>query len=54
MAMNDPRELFIHERLGERDCVGLLDENLEQEAALQLVESIGERMAKDAKQMAHA
>jgi ferritin-like metal-binding protein YciE len=41
--------------LGERECVGLLDENLKQEkAALQLVESIGKRMAKDAKQMAHA
>ena len=41
--------------LGERECVSLLDENLKQEkAALQLVESIGKRMAKDAKEMAHA
>jgi ferritin-like metal-binding protein YciE len=41
--------------LGERECVSLLDQNLKQEkAALQLVESIGKRMAKDAKEMAHA
>ena len=40
--------------LGERECVGLLDQNLKQEkAALQLVESIGKRMAKDAREMAH-
>ena len=41
--------------LGERECVTLLDENLKQEkAALQLVESIGKRMAKDAKELARA
>jgi len=41
--------------LGEADCATLLDENLKQEkAALQLVESIGKRMAKSAKEMAHA
>lgn len=41
--------------LGERECVSLLDENLKQEkAALQLVESIGKRMAKDARELAHA
>jgi ferritin-like metal-binding protein YciE len=41
--------------LGETDCAVLLDQNLKQEkAALQLVESIGKRMAKSAKEMAHA
>jgi ferritin-like metal-binding protein YciE len=39
--------------LGERECVGLLDENLKQEKeALKLVEAIGKRMAKGAKEMA--
>jgi ferritin-like metal-binding protein YciE len=41
--------------LGERECVPLLDENLKQEKeALKLVESIGKRMAKDAREMATA
>lgn len=35
--------------LGERECAGLLDENLRQEKeALKLVESIGKRMARNA------
>ena len=41
--------------LGERETVGLLDENLKQEKeALKLVESIGKRMARDAKELAVA
>lgn len=39
--------------LGERESVGLLDENLRQEKeALKLVESIGKRMARDVKELA--
>ncbi len=41
--------------LGERESVGLLDENLRQEReALKLVESIGKRMARDVKELAAA
>ena len=41
--------------LGERESVGLLDENLRQEKeALKLVESIGKRMARDVKELAAA
>jgi ferritin-like metal-binding protein YciE len=41
--------------LGERECVELLDQNLKQEKeALKLVESIGKRMARDAKELVTA
>lgn len=41
--------------LGERECVDLLSENpAEEKAALRLVESIGKRMAKDAKELVAA
>jgi ferritin-like metal-binding protein YciE len=41
--------------LGESECVELLDENLRQEKeALKLVESIGKRMAREAKDFARA
>lgn len=41
--------------LGERSCVDLLQENLKQEKeALKTVESIGRRMAREAKQLATA
>lgn len=41
--------------LGERECADLLKENLSQEKhALETVESVGARMAKDAKRMATA
>ena len=41
--------------LGERECAQLFDENLRQEKeALKLVESIGKRMAREAKELATA